>query len=62
MDGVSASSGEVSASPQHKALFISMLGALAYILLARIDLVVFIVAFTAGCAGPGESSRQETQC
>eukprot|EP00974_Lingulodinium_polyedra_P056910 5474097-Lingulodinium_polyedra.AAC.1 len=42
MDGVSASSGEASASPQHKALLISLLGALAYTLLTRIDLAVFI--------------------
>eukprot|EP00974_Lingulodinium_polyedra_P113245 10961997-Lingulodinium_polyedra.AAC.1 len=44
MDGVRASSGEASASPQRKASFISLLGALAYTLLARIDLAVFIVA------------------
>eukprot|EP00974_Lingulodinium_polyedra_P012439 1201204-Lingulodinium_polyedra.AAC.1 len=44
MDGVSASSGEVLAFPQHKALFISLLGALAYTLLTRIDLAVFVVA------------------
>eukprot|EP00974_Lingulodinium_polyedra_P056761 5459971-Lingulodinium_polyedra.AAC.1 len=44
MDGVSASSGEALACPQHKALFISLLGALAYALLARIDLAVFIAA------------------
>eukprot|EP00974_Lingulodinium_polyedra_P027194 2623487-Lingulodinium_polyedra.AAC.1 len=44
MDGVSASSGEALLSPQHKALFISFLGALAYTLLIRIDLAVFIVA------------------
>eukprot|EP00974_Lingulodinium_polyedra_P114252 11061473-Lingulodinium_polyedra.AAC.1 len=44
MNGVSASSGEASVSPQHKALFISRLGALAYTLLTRIDLAVFIVA------------------
>eukprot|EP00974_Lingulodinium_polyedra_P018213 1762359-Lingulodinium_polyedra.AAC.1 len=44
MDGVSASSGEALASPQHKALFISLLGGLAYALLTRIDLAVFIAA------------------
>eukprot|EP00974_Lingulodinium_polyedra_P015725 1525062-Lingulodinium_polyedra.AAC.1 len=44
MDGASASSGEVFVSPQHKALFISLLEALAYTLLTRIDLAVFIVA------------------
>eukprot|EP00974_Lingulodinium_polyedra_P002380 222227-Lingulodinium_polyedra.AAC.1 len=44
MDGVSASSGEVLVSPQHKALFISFLGALAYTLLTRVGLAVFIAA------------------
>eukprot|EP00974_Lingulodinium_polyedra_P027851 2690512-Lingulodinium_polyedra.AAC.1 len=44
MDGVSASSGEASASPQHKALCISLLGALAYTLLTHIDSAVCIAA------------------
>eukprot|EP00974_Lingulodinium_polyedra_P080282 7777052-Lingulodinium_polyedra.AAC.1 len=44
MDGVSASSGEVLASPQHKALFISFLGALAYAGLTCIDLAAFVAA------------------
>eukprot|EP00974_Lingulodinium_polyedra_P083440 8077610-Lingulodinium_polyedra.AAC.1 len=44
MDGVSASSGEASASPQHKAWFIRLLGALAYTLFTRIDLAMVIVA------------------
>eukprot|EP00974_Lingulodinium_polyedra_P006499 618157-Lingulodinium_polyedra.AAC.1 len=41
---MSASSSEAQASPQHKALFISLLGALAYTLLTRIDIAVFVVA------------------
>eukprot|EP00974_Lingulodinium_polyedra_P064066 6188657-Lingulodinium_polyedra.AAC.1 len=44
MDGVSASAGEVLVSPQHKALFISLLGALAYTLFTRTDFAVFIAA------------------
>eukprot|EP00974_Lingulodinium_polyedra_P119143 11170039-Lingulodinium_polyedra.AAC.1 len=44
MDGVSASSGAALASPQHTALFISLLGAWAYTLLTRIDFAVFTVA------------------
>eukprot|EP00974_Lingulodinium_polyedra_P065817 6365251-Lingulodinium_polyedra.AAC.1 len=46
MDGASTSSGEALAPPQHKALFISLLGSLAYTLLACVDLdcAVFIVA------------------
>eukprot|EP00974_Lingulodinium_polyedra_P050790 4886109-Lingulodinium_polyedra.AAC.1 len=52
MDGVSASSGEVLVSPQHKALCISLLGALAYALLARIDLAVFIAALQRAAQAP----------
>eukprot|EP00974_Lingulodinium_polyedra_P106833 10342533-Lingulodinium_polyedra.AAC.1 len=36
--------GDATASPEHKASFISLLGALAYTLLTRIDIAVFVVA------------------
>eukprot|EP00974_Lingulodinium_polyedra_P052695 5069042-Lingulodinium_polyedra.AAC.1 len=52
MDGVSATSGEALGSPQRKALFISLLGALVYTLLTRIDLAVFIVALQRAAQAP----------
>eukprot|EP00974_Lingulodinium_polyedra_P031721 3054943-Lingulodinium_polyedra.AAC.1 len=61
MDGVSASSGEASASPQHKALFISLLGALAYTLLARIDFAVFTTALQRVAQAPLNLHVKNTQ-
>eukprot|EP00974_Lingulodinium_polyedra_P088487 8580019-Lingulodinium_polyedra.AAC.1 len=52
MDGVSASSGEALTSPQHKALFTSLLGALSYTYLTRIDLWSVHCCITAGCPVP----------
>eukprot|EP00974_Lingulodinium_polyedra_P087556 8486414-Lingulodinium_polyedra.AAC.1 len=44
IDGMSQLAGDANASPEHEALFISLLGALAYTLLTRIDIAVFIAA------------------
>ena len=44
VDGISKLDVDATASAQHKALFISLLGALAYTLLTRIDIAVFIAA------------------
>eukprot|EP00974_Lingulodinium_polyedra_P084757 8204941-Lingulodinium_polyedra.AAC.1 len=54
--------GYATASPEHKALFISLLGALAYTLLTRIDIAVFYSSATTRSAGPVEYACQAPQC